>query len=77
MLHEIHGKEMERLFGANVKHLAIEQLQSDEESTDSEEGEREKSDKLRVVRPTWRSARVKKKLKKKKKKIQPNSILIF
>lgn len=52
---------MERIYGTDVKHLAIEQLQSDEESTDSEEGEREKSDKLRVVRPTWRSAKVKKK----------------
>lgn len=49
---------MKSLFGDDVGDLVIEQLQSDEESTDSEMGEVQKSVKLKVVRPSWRSSKV-------------------
>lgn len=46
---------MKSLFGNDVVRLAIEQLQSDEESTNEED-----SAKLKVVRPSWRSEKVRK-----------------
>jgi hypothetical protein len=61
MGHAHYGQAMKELFGEDVESLLIEQLQSDEESTDSEMGEVEKSAKLRIIRPSWRSRKVKKK----------------
>ncbi|GAA5798803.1 hypothetical protein HPULCUR_004209 [Helicostylum pulchrum] len=55
MAHSVFGSEMKTLFGNDVFNLALEQLQSDEESTDTEAGEVEKSIKLKVIRPFWRS----------------------
>lgn len=46
---------MRDTFGEDVDNLVIEQLQSDEESTDSEGAD---SAKLRVARPSWRSEMV-------------------
>lgn len=48
---------MKQLFGDNISGLLLEQLQSDEESTDSEVGEVEKGS-LKVIVPSWRSERV-------------------
>ena len=59
--HAVYGQELRQLFGDDVENLLLQQLQSDEESTDSEIGETEKSAKLKVVRPAWRSQKVKKK----------------
>ncbi|GAA5801024.1 hypothetical protein HPULCUR_006464 [Helicostylum pulchrum] len=53
--HELFGPAMREFFGDDVSKLLREQLQSDEESTDSEMGETEKTGRLRVVRPSWRS----------------------
>ncbi|GAA5805530.1 hypothetical protein HPULCUR_012121 [Helicostylum pulchrum] len=39
MAHSVFGSEMKTLFGNDVFNLALEQLQSDEESTDTEAGE--------------------------------------
>lgn len=58
MAHSVFGSEMKTLFGNDVFNLALEQLQSDEESTDTEAGEVEKSIKLKVIRPSWRSRKV-------------------
>ncbi|GAA5800486.1 hypothetical protein HPULCUR_005917 [Helicostylum pulchrum] len=55
MAHSVFGSEMKTLFGNDVFNLALEQLQSDEESTDTEAGEVEKSIKLKVIRSSWRS----------------------
>ncbi|KAI8088539.1 hypothetical protein BDF21DRAFT_450198 [Thamnidium elegans] len=53
--HELFGPAMRGIFGDDVDELIKEQLQSDEESTDSEMGETEKTGKLRVIHPSWRS----------------------
>lgn len=50
---------MRDLFGDDVENLAIEQLQSDEESTDTEMGETERGA-LKVMTPSWRSQKVNK-----------------
>lgn len=60
LAHSEYGPLLRSSFGDDVQELAIEQLQSDEESTDSEVGEVEKTTKLKVVKPSWRSDRVKK-----------------
>lgn len=54
MAHSLYGPAMQTLYGNDVKDLLIEQLQSDEESTD------EGSAKFSVVRPSWRSEEVRK-----------------
>jgi hypothetical protein len=53
--HSFFGPQIKILFGNDVSKLVLEQLQSDEESTDSEAGENEKNEKLKVIRPSWRS----------------------
>lgn len=53
---------LREFFGEDIGKLLKEQLQSDEESTDSEMGELEKSGRLRVIRPSWRSKKVSKQI---------------
>lgn len=53
------GVVMTSLYGPDVADLLIEQLQSDEESTDSEMGKTVRDGHLSVVVPSWRSDMVK------------------
>lgn len=58
MVNEEYGKKMRDTYGDDIEKLLIEQLQSDEESTDSEIGMTEKNLRLRVMVPHWRTNEV-------------------
>ena len=58
MVNEEYSKKMRDAYGDDIEKLLIEQLQSDEESTDSEIGMTEKNSRLRVMVPHWRTNEV-------------------
>lgn len=58
MANEEYGQQIKGLYGDDVGKLLIEQLQSDEESTDSELGLEARPGHLMVMNPTWRSYKV-------------------
>lgn len=58
MAHEEYGQKMKDIYGNDVENLLIEQLQSDEESTDSEMGITERDGRLRIIIPDWRTCQV-------------------
>lgn len=58
MANEEYGQKMRDIYGNDVEKLLIEQLQSDEESTDSELGWVATPGRLRVNIPSWRTFQV-------------------